>query len=377
MRQLWVILFAGLCLGGTAYLKGVEGPGMSMPVLLMAAVALVSAVAAYIIKAVLDRLAFLDDFARIDATVKVLEDPTSLKTIPCPSLFEPPSKFLSLILPAYNEEKRLPLTLDEAIGFLKQRFAKDPSFTFEVLVVDDGSKDATVRVAFDYVRKHSLDLVRVVPLGANYGKGFAVKQGIMRARGQVLLFADADGATNIVDTIKLIDELRQVAVPPVRNSTEGTDASAPATLAAQSSPQTQSPAPALWEKVGAAVGSRAHLEEKAISERKWYRNFLMHGFHALVLLVAGGGVRDTQCGFKMFTRRAAQMIFQNQRLQRWCFDVEIVYLAKKLKIPIKEVSVNWTEIPGSKMRPTSILHMLWEMLLIFVAYRLRFWVIRS
>ncbi len=102
----------------------------------------------------------------------------------------------------------------------------------------------------------------------------------------------------------------------------------------------------------------------------------MHRWHAL--LPAGGAIRDTQCGFKLFTRRAAGVVFNNQRLQRWCFDVELIYLAHSLGIPVSEVSVQWTEIPGSKIRVTSIIHMAWELLTLKIAYQwLHAWPVAS
>lgn len=98
------------------------------------------------------------------------------------------------------------------------------------------------------------------------------------------------------------------------------------------------------------VGSRAHMQAAATAQRSWYRNILMHGFHALVVLVIGNAVRDTQCGFKLFTREAARLVFYNQRLRRWCFDVELIRLAQAFGIPVAEVPVHWTEVPGSKLR---------------------------
>ncbi|GJP33188.1 hypothetical protein CLOM_g17747 [Closterium sp. NIES-68] len=127
-----------------------------------------------------------------------------------------------------------------------------------------------------------------------------------------------------------------------------------------------------------AFGSRAHLQKKALVTRKWYRNVLMYGFYFAVLLATGGtGVRDTQCGFKMFTRSAARKLFRNQRLNRWTFDVELLYLCKKLHIRVAEVAVAWTEIPGSKLRPTSIFHMLFELALIRTGYGLGVWKIKQ
>ncbi|XP_071738526.1 uncharacterized protein [Rutidosis leptorrhynchoides] len=122
-----------------------------------------------------------------------------------------------------------------------------------------------------------------------------------------------------------------------------------------------------------AFGSRAHLEKKALATRKWYRNCLMKGPHVVVLSAAGPGVRDTQCGFKMFTRAAARKLLTNIRLKRWCFDVELVYLSKYFNIPMIEIPVTWSEIPGSKVSMLSIINMLWEMTLMSQGYRAGIW----
>ncbi|KAI4382828.1 hypothetical protein MLD38_008740 [Melastoma candidum] len=285
----------------------------------------------------------------------VFEDPNSLNKVPCPSIFDPPEKYLSLIVPAYNEENRLPAAIDEAMNFLQKRAAKDNSFTYEVVIVDDGSKDGTRRVAFSYVRKYSVDNVRVILLGKNYGKGEAIRKGMLHARGELLLMLDADGATKVNDLEKLENQIHAVARKEAADDANVRAADIPV----------------------AAFGSRAHLEEKALASRKWYRNFLMKGFHLVVLLAAGSGIRDTQCGFKMFTRASARKLFSNIRLKRWCFDVELVFLCKWFGIPMVEISVNWSEIPGSKVNLLSIPNMLWEIALMSVGYRTRIWRIYS
>ncbi|KAF8757337.1 hypothetical protein HU200_010852 [Digitaria exilis] len=289
------------------------------------------------------------------------EDPNSLNKVPCPSIIDPPEKYISLIVPAYNEEHRLPEALTETLelmaclagymlitllfpdfnSYLKRRSAADKSFSYEVLIVDDGSTDRTSRVAFNFVRQHRIDNVRVLLLGRNHGKGEAVRKGMLHSRGELLLMLDADGATKVTDLEKL--EAQVYAMAQKVKSSPGTS----------SSPQKVS------DVEIAVFGSRAHLEKQALATRKWYRNFLMKGFHLVVLLTAGPGIRDTQFFFCC--------------LGRWCFDVELVYLCKHLRIPMVEVSVNWTEIPGSKVRMTSIMHMVFELLLIKVGYGLGIW----
>ncbi|KAJ8766029.1 hypothetical protein K2173_020545 [Erythroxylum novogranatense] len=230
----------------------------------------------------------------------IFEDPSSLKKVSCPHILDPAGKYISLIIPAFNEEHRLPGALDETMSYLQQRAAKDKSFTFEVIIVDDGSTDATKRVAFDFVRKYTVDNVRVILLGKNHGKGEAIRKGMLHSRGELLLMLDADGATKVDDLEKLENQIHAVAKKEFHlgDST------------------TSDPSLRIFDIPIAAFGSRAHLEEKALATRKWYRNFLMKGFHIVVLLAAGPGIRDTQCGFKMFTRAAARKLFINIRLKR-------------------------------------------------------------
>nr|GMC94197.1 dolichyl-phosphate beta-glucosyltransferase [Ipomoea batatas] len=291
----------------------------------------------------------------------VIEDPNSLKPVRCPHIDEPAEKYLSLIIPAYNEENRLPGALDETVNYLQQRAAKDKSFTYEVIIIDDGSSDGTNKVAFEYVKRHTVENVRVILLGRNHGKGEAIRKGMIHSRGALLLMLDADGATKIDDLEKLENQILAVAR---KERQLGDSAASDSSLR-------------ISDVSVAAFGSRAHLEEKALATRKWYRNFLMKGFHIVVLLAAGPGIRDTQCGFKMFTRAAARKLFGNMRLKRWCFDVELVYLCKGLRIPVSEISVNWTEIPGSKVNLLSIPYMLWELAIMSLGYRTGTWEIYS
>ncbi|KAL6290946.1 hypothetical protein ACE6H2_008456 [Prunus campanulata] len=301
-----------------------------------------------------------NNHAHVEAPA-IFEDPKSLKQVRCPSIFDPAEKYISLIVPAFNEELRLPGALEETMNYLQQRSAKDKSFSYEVVIVDDGSVDETKRVAFEFVKKYSVDNVRVILLGKNHGKGEAIRKGMLHSRGELLLMLDADGATKVKDAEKLENQIHAAAKEEFKFG--------------------DSPASNSSFRISdipiAAFGSRAHLEEKALATRKWYRNFLMKGFHLVVLLAAGPGVRDTQCGFKMFTRAAARKLFTNIRLNRWCFDVELVYLCKWFRIRMIEISVNWSEIPGSKVNLLSIPNMLWELVLMSVGYRTGMWQIHS
>ncbi|CAN9501848.1 unnamed protein product [Ophioblennius macclurei] len=236
-----------------------------------------------------------------------------------PSLHDPHSRELSVVIPAYNEELRMPVMLDEAMDYLESRQKQNPSFTYEVIVVDDGSKDKTTEVALRYTRKYSADKVRVLTLVQNRGKGGAVRMGTMSSRGKLILMADADGATKFSDIVKVEAGLHDLSPKP--------------------------------ENMAISCGSRAHLEEESVAQRSLFRTFLMKGFHFLVWFFCVRGIRDTQCGFKLFTREAALRTFSSLHVERWAFDVELLYIAQCFKIPIAEVAVNWTEIEGSKLVP--------------------------
>ncbi|XP_029792704.1 dolichyl-phosphate beta-glucosyltransferase isoform X2 [Suricata suricatta] len=205
-----------------------------------------------------------------------------------PSIWDSPTKQLSVVVPSYNEEKRLPVMMDEALGYLEERQNQDPTFTYEVIVVDDGSKDQT-------------------------------SKGVFSSRGKKILMADADGATKFPDVEKLEKGLTDLQPWP--------------------------------DQMAIACGSRAHLEKESIAQRSYFRTLLMYGFHFLVWFLCVKGIRDTQCGFKLLTREAASRTFSSLHIERWAFDVELLYIAQFFKIPIAEIAVNWTEIEGSKLVP--------------------------
>ncbi|XP_059820047.1 dolichyl-phosphate beta-glucosyltransferase [Hypanus sabinus] len=236
-----------------------------------------------------------------------------------PSIHDPSTKELSVIVPSYNEEQRLPLMMDEALEYLEQRLNKDSSFSYEVIVVDDGSKDKTTEVGLRYSKKYGSDRVRVLTLTENRGKGGAIKMGVLSSRGRFILMADADGATKFADIEKVEAGLKALQPGP--------------------------------DNMAISCGSRAHLEKETVAKRSYFRTLLMYGFHFLVWFLCVRGVRDTQCGFKLLTREAARRTFSTLHVDRWAFDVELLYIAQCLKIPIAEVAVQWTEIEGSKLIP--------------------------
>ena len=266
---------------------------------------------------------------------------------PFPSLFDEASVTLTLIVPAYNEEVRLPIMMDETMAYLESRARKDRSFTYEVIIVDDGSRDNTAKVGLAYSKKYTTSKVRVLVLHENHGKGGAVRKGMMRARGKHILMVDADGATKISDLERLEEEAAKL---------EG----------AQS------------KRSSVVVGSRHHMMLDAVAERTALRNLLMHGFHFYVSVMCAPGINDTQCGFKLFSRHAAQKIFPSQHIERWAFDVELLYLANKQSIPTMEVAVNWQEIDGSKVNLfSSIPQMARDIFSIRLCYLLGIWQINK
>jgi len=275
---------------------------------------------------------------------KYYKDPNKNNaTYSFPIMEEEGSIDLSVIVPSYNEEERLPVMLDETFEYLENEKKKKPSFTYEIIVVDDGSKDATSKVALEYSKKYGVHQMRVLTLEKNRGKGGAVRLGMFSSRGRRLLMADADGASKFSDLARLETALDDL------NGKKG-------------------------HKAVIVCGSRAHLQDEAVAQRSLFRNFLMYGFHFLVWFLCVRGIKDTQCGFKLFTRPAALLTFSALHVERWAFDVELLYIAQQLKITLAEVAINWKEIDGSKMVPFwSWLQMGKDLLLINLRYLVGAW----
>merc|ERR1711912_145821 len=188
-----------------------------------------------------------------------------------------------------------------------------------------------------YTDKFSAEKIRLLEFEKNRGKGGAVRQGVLVARGENILFCDADGATTFEDVDLLMKKLK---------SQESNNFGS------------------------LVVGSRAHLEDQSVAERTFFRTILMKGFHIWVVVVGGvSKVRDTQCGFNLFSRQAAKFLFSNLHIERWAFDVELLYTSEKHKMQVGEVAVRWQEIDGSKLTPALAAIQMARDLLMF---RLRF-----
>lgn len=270
----------------------------------------------------------------------VFETGTDFKSrLPFPSLLDDnlPLVSLSVVVPAYNEEFRLGKMLDEAIGYLQVRQRRDPGFSWEIIVVDDGSKDNTYKVALTYSDKYSSECVRVLKLAKNCGKGGAVKKGMLRSRGRLVLMADADGSTTFQDVEKLEGALQRI------------------------------------KQDGIVFGSRAHLDQGDRSSE--LRSLVSRVFQLYVSVLVPGNIRDTQCGFKLFSRNSAKLVFPLQKMNGWCFDCELLFLARaRFAIPVLEVGVDWTDVDGSKLDVVNAsLDMARDILLMYILYGTHMW----
>jgi glycosyltransferase involved in cell wall biosynthesis len=215
------------------------------------------------------------------------------------------TRSLSIIIPAYNEQARLPSTLQIVTRYLA---ARDWDFR-EILVVDDGSKDGTVAAAEEVQRQGHP--IRILKNPGNRGKGYAVRHGMLEAQGEWLLFSDADLSTPIEELEKLYA--------------------------------------AVNESVPIAIGSRA-LDRSLIGvHQPVFRERAGQVFNFVMRFALGLDIHDTQCGFKLFRRDTAREIFSRQKLERFSFDAEILFIARKLGVRAAEVPVRWNNVEGTKV----------------------------
>jgi dolichyl-phosphate beta-glucosyltransferase len=211
--------------------------------------------------------------------------------------------YLSVIIPAYNEEQRLGSTLERITVYLQQQ-----SYTSEVIVVDDGSHDATSAVAKTWKN------VRVLTQPSNQGKGAAVRRGMLEAHGTYRLFSDADLSTPIEEIAKLL-------LPLERGTAD------------------------------VCIGSRALNRENVKKHQPWLRETMGKGFNVLVQMMVLRGITDTQCGFKVLTAECAQTLFSHAHINGFGFDVEMLYLARRHGYRIAEESVLWFNDERTTVHP--------------------------
>jgi len=210
--------------------------------------------------------------------------------------------FLSIIIPAHNEETRLPHTLEQALAFLKTQ-----DYASEILVVENGSSDRTHQVAQEFAQRHpSLRVIRET----ERGKGRAVRRGMLEARGQYRFMCDADLSMPIEQVNRFL--------PP---HAQGADI---------------------------LIGSR----EAAASVREnepLYRHLGGRAINLIIRVLILPGLQDTQCGFKCFTAAAAEKIFPRQTLAGWSFDIELLYIARRLGLTVREIPIRWRFNPETKL----------------------------
>ncbi|HZX50336.1 MAG TPA: dolichyl-phosphate beta-glucosyltransferase [Candidatus Paceibacterota bacterium] len=229
---------------------------------------------------------------------------------------------LSVIIPAYNEESRLPKTLQAVYAYFQKQ-----NYVYEILVVSDGSKDHTVEVAQEMAQK--IPGLRVIAEQENRGKGYAVRKGILEAKGEYRVFTDADNSTSIEHVERMWIEFKKGAE--------------------------------------VVIGSRDIKGAKRTVRQSLVREKLGDIFNLMVQMLSGlWGIWDTQCGFKGFSAKAAQEIFAKTTVNRWAFDVEVLVIAKKLGYPIQEIPVVWVNDAESKVRFSGMLKMLVEVLQISI-----------
>ncbi len=212
----------------------------------------------------------------------------------------------SIVIPAYNEGHRLGATLEKVLGYIREQ-----GWDAEVVVVNDGSRDNTADIVRSFAEKNPS--LRLVENPGNRGKGYSVRNGMLNARGQILLFSDADLSSPIEEVPKLLQALEQ-----------GADI---------------------------AIGSRWLQAELQTQRQPLHRQLFGRIFNVLLRITLGLQFADTQCGFKAFKRRAAQAVFPLQKIERWGFDPEILFLARKFGFAVKEIPVAWGHSGGARINP--------------------------
>jgi dolichyl-phosphate beta-glucosyltransferase len=212
----------------------------------------------------------------------------------------------SIIIPAYNESQRIIPTLNRVLTYIAEQ-----GWDAELIVINDGSRDNTAEIIRGYIERHPK--VRLIENPGNRGKGYSVRNGMLNARGDLLLFSDADLSSPIEESPKLFEAIEG-----------GADV---------------------------AIGSRWLRSELQTARQPLHRQLFGRIFNLALRIILGLKFKDTQCGFKAFTQSAAQSIFPLQRIERWGFDPELMFLAKKRGVRVAEIPVRWAHDEGGRINP--------------------------
>lgn len=212
----------------------------------------------------------------------------------------------SIVIPAYNESERLQASLQKIVAFLAEQ-----KWSAEVLVVNDGSRDNTPEIVQQFAAQYPF--IRLIENPGNRGKGYSVRNGMLQATGDIVLFTDADLSAPITEAPKLFAEVLKGA--------------------------------------NVAFGSRWLIAKMQTERQSMMRQVAGRLYNILMRLMLGLKYKDTQCGFKAFNRKAVETIFTRQHIERWGFDVELLFLARKFGLKIVEVPVEWAHDDRSKINP--------------------------
>ena len=221
-----------------------------------------------------------------------------------PNRTESQAPHLSIVIPAYNEANRIPQTLETILAYMDAR-----DHASELIVVDDGSRDNTVAVVKEIVEKR--ENVQVLENINNRGKGYSVRRGMLAATGNYRLFSDSDLSTPIEEMERFFEYHKQ-----------GYDV---------------------------CIGSRSLPDSNVEIHQPWYRENMGKIFGLLQKIFLLKGIVDSQCGFKSFTKNAAEFIFPRQKIEGFCFDVEILYIAQKNGFKVHEVPITWRNSPDTRV----------------------------
>lgn len=219
---------------------------------------------------------------------------------------------LSIIIPAYNEEERLPKTIENILAFLEKE--KRAIEKYELIIVNDASTDNTVEGIIKIKKRieKNKQLIKIISNASNKGKGYSVKRGLLEAKYHFSLFTDADLSTPIEELKTFLQYTQTYDI---------------------------------------IIGSRNLPESKRLIKQPWLRSTLGKIFPSIVNLILQLNIKDTQCGFKLLNKKAVNAVIPQLTIERFAFDVELLYIAKKQQLKIKELPVIWINAEGSKVHP--------------------------